>query len=133
MLKLFSLKQTYTIKIIQMRENGAKVMTSMIDVQLKIILEFQKQTLINDTNWENDLIDFFLISQLYYSNLITYQVNENCHKALHLLYIPFQSFRSFFINLHQCSRFTLSQIDIVNLFDNIIQFDLIGDISHLTV
>ena len=59
MLKLFSLKQTYTIKIIQMRENGAKVMTSMIDEQLKIILEFQKQTLINDTNWENDLIDFF--------------------------------------------------------------------------
>ena len=58
-MKLFSLKQTYTIKIIQMRENGAKVMTSMIDEQLKIILEFQKQTLINDTNWENDLIDFF--------------------------------------------------------------------------
>ena len=39
--------------IVQMRENGAKAVTSMLDVQLKIIWKFEwKRTIINDTNRE---------------------------------------------------------------------------------
>ena len=39
--------------IIQIRKNGAKVVTSMLDVQLKIIWKFEwKQTIINHNNWE---------------------------------------------------------------------------------
>ena len=39
--------------IVQMRESGAKVVTSMLNVQFKIIWKFEwKQTSVNDTNWE---------------------------------------------------------------------------------
>lgn len=38
---------------VQMIRNGAKVVRSMVDVQLKMIWKFEwKQTSINDTNWE---------------------------------------------------------------------------------
>ena len=49
--------------IVQMRENGAKLVPSMLDVQLKIIWKFEwKQTVINDTNWKkNHLIDSLII------------------------------------------------------------------------
>ena len=39
--------------IVQMRNSGAKVVTSMLDVQLKIIWKFErKRTIIHGTNWE---------------------------------------------------------------------------------
>ena len=39
--------------IVQMRDSGAKVMTSMLDVQLKIIWKFEwKRIIIHGTNWE---------------------------------------------------------------------------------
>ena len=39
--------------IVQMRDSGSKVVTSMLDVQLKIIWKFEwKRTIIHGTNWE---------------------------------------------------------------------------------
>ena len=39
--------------IVQMRDSGAKVVTSMLDVQLKIIWKFEwKRIIIHGTNWE---------------------------------------------------------------------------------
>ena len=39
--------------IVQMRDSGAKVVISMLDVQLKIIWKFEwKQNIIHGTNWE---------------------------------------------------------------------------------
>ena len=38
--------------IVQMRENGAQVVTSMLDVDVKIIWKFEwKRTIINDNNF----------------------------------------------------------------------------------
>ena len=55
-----------------MRENGAKVVTPMIDVQLKIIWKFEwKQTIIKDYKiGKTDLIDSLILPTIYY-NLIT--------------------------------------------------------------
>ena len=49
-----------------MRESGAKVVTSMLDVQLKIFWTFEwKRTIINDKNWEKtDLIDSLILSTI---------------------------------------------------------------------
>ena len=46
-----------------MRKSGAKVVTSMLDVQSKIIWKFEwKQTIINDNNWgKTDLIDSLIL------------------------------------------------------------------------
>ena len=46
-----------------MRDRGAKVVTSMLDVQLKIIWKFEwKRTIIHGTNWEKtDLIDSLIL------------------------------------------------------------------------
>ena len=39
--------------IVQMRDSGAKVVTSMLDVQLKVTCKFEwKRTIIHGKNWE---------------------------------------------------------------------------------
>ena len=55
------------VNIVQMRENGDKVVTSMLDIHLKIIWKFEwKQAIINDQNLKKIIWLIPEFSQLYY-------------------------------------------------------------------
>ena len=60
-----------------MRDSGAKVVTSMLDVQLKII-------------WQFDLIDSLILPTIFFK--FDYILGEfKSSKAINWLYIPFQT------------------------------------------
>ena len=78
-----------------MRENGAKVVNSMLDVQLQIMWKYEwKQTIINDTNWEKLTWSILEFSQRYHYDFIKFEVNVDRNKAMNRLYIPSQTFKS---------------------------------------
>ena len=90
MKKWFALETIQTwIYIVQMRENGAKVVTSMLDVQFKIIWKLSEN---RPLLMKLGKTDRFLYSPtiLLNSNKIVGEVNR--HKAMNWLYIPFQTF-----------------------------------------